>query len=329
MTPHAPRSRNEILQALAAFRAGFVSVGCFSAVINLLMLAPALYMLQVYDRVLASGNPMTLLMLTLMVAGLFVFMGVLEWVRSLLIIRLGTQLDLRLNARVFDATFEANLRDPRQSSVQALADLTSLRQFATGNALFAFFDAPWFPLYLAVIFLFSPWLGLLALGGALLLMGLAWLNQRLSREPLAEAGRLSIAASQQAGGNLRNAESIEAMGMLGALRQRWFALHHGFLAEQNLASERAAALGAWSRYVRLALQSLVLGLGAWLALDGQISAGMMIAGSILMGRVLAPIDQLIGVWKQWSGARQAYQRLLALLQAQPPRQSGMPLPAPR
>jgi len=327
--PHASRSHNEILQALAAFRSGFVSVGFFSAVINLLMLAPALYMLQIYDRVLASGNPMTLLMLTFMVLGLFVFMGVLEWVRSLLVIRLGTQLDLRLNARVFDATFEANLRDPRQSSVQALADLTSLRQFATGNALFAFFDAPWFPLYLAVIFLFSPWLGLLALGGALLLMALAWLNQRLSRGPLAEAGRLSIAANQQAGGNLRNAESIEAMGMLGALRQRWFALHHGFLAQQNLASERAAALGAWSRYVRLALQSLVLGLGAWLALDGQITAGMMIAGSILMGRVLAPIDQLIGVWKQWSGARQAYQRLRALLQARPPRQSGMPLPAPR
>jgi ATP-binding cassette subfamily C exporter for protease/lipase len=320
---------NEILQALRRCRSGFVQVALFSAVINLLMLAPALYMLQVYDRVLGSGNAMTLLMLTLLIVGLFAVMGILEWVRSLMMIRLGAQLDLHLNARVFAATFAANLHDPQQRNVQPLNDLASLRQFATGSGLFAFFDAPWFPLYLAVIFLFSPWLGLLALAGAAALLGLAWLNQRLCREPLAEAGRLSIAAGEQAGANLRQADAIEAMGMLGALRARWLHLHHGFLNQHHVASERAAAISAWSRYVRLSLQSLVLGLGAWLVLQGQISAGMMIAGSLLMGRVLAPIDQLIGIWKHWIAARQAYGRLTTLLQAQPPRATAMALPAPR
>ncbi|WP_437879645.1 type I secretion system permease/ATPase [Pseudomonas sp. LRF_L74] len=324
----APSPVNEILQALKSCRAGLVNVGLFSAVINLLMLVPALYMLQVYDRVLASGNAMTLLMLTLIVIGLFVFAAVLEWVRSQLVIRLGMQLDMRLNARVFEATFDANLRNGRQPSAQALSDLASLRQFATGNALFAFFDAPWFPVYLGVISLFSPWLGLLALGGAVTLVFLTWLNQRLTRAPLAEAGNLSLNANQQAAANLRQAEAIESMGMLGALRQRWFAQHSAFLARQNHASEQTAWVSATSKYLRLALQSLVLGLGAWLALDHLITPGMMIAGSILMGRVLAPIDQVLGVWRQWSQTRLAYERLVALLQAQPARSNGMPLPAP-
>lgn len=320
---------NEILAALAACRRGFASVGAFSAVINLLMLAPALYMLQVYDRVLASGNSMTLAMLTLMVLGLFAFMGLLEWVRSLVVIRLGAQIDQRLGARVYDATFDASLRVGRGSSAQPLNDLTSLRQFATGNALFALFDAPWFPLYLAVLFLFHPWLGWLALAGAALLLALTWANQQLTRAPLAEAGQLAIHSTQAAGAHLRNAEATEAMGMLARLRQRWQAEHERFLFVQNSASEQGAAFGAASKVVRLALQSLMLGLGALLAVDGQITPGMMIAGSILTGRVLGPLDQLIGAWKQWSGAQQAYQRLRDLLRAQPPRACGMSLPVPR
>lgn len=319
---------NEILAALAACRRGFVSVGAFSAVINLLMLAPALYMLQVYDRVLASGNHMTLVMLTLMVLGLYAFMGLLEWVRSLVLIRLGAQIDQQLGARIYDATFDASLRVGRGSSAQPLNDLTSLRQFATGNALFALFDAPWFPLYLAVLFLFHPWLGWLALGGAALLLALTWANQWLTRASLAEAGQLAIQATQAAGSHLRNAEATESMGMLARLRQRWQGEHGRFLHLQNRASEQGAAFSAASKGVRLALQSLMLGLGALLAVDGQITAGMMIAGSILAGRVLAPLDQLINAWKQWSGAQQAYQRLCDLLRAQPPRASGMSLPAP-
>ena len=320
---------NEMLAALTAYKRAFFNIGLFSAVINLLMLAPALYMLQVYDRVLASGNQMTLLMLTLMILGLFGLMGALEWVRSQVVIRLGTQMDMRLNQRVYDAAFEAQLRTGSPAAAQALNDLTSLRQFATGNALFAFFDAPWFPVYLFVIFMFSPWLGLLALGGAVLLMLLAWVNQHVSQAPLKAASELSVQATQQASAHLRNAEAIEAMGMLDTLRGRWLAQHTAFLAQQNLASEKTATVTAWSKGVRLALQSLVLGLGALLAVQGQITAGMMIAGSILMGRVLSPIDQLIGVWKQWSSARLAYQRLEALLYSYPARAQRMALPAPR
>ena len=329
MTRPKAHVANEMLAALTAYKRAFFNIGLFSAVINLLMLAPALYMLQVYDRVLASGNEMTLLMLTLMILGLFGLMGALEWVRSQVVIRLGTQMDMRLNQRVYDAAFEAQLSTGSPAAGQALNDLTSLRQFATGNALFAFFDAPWFPVYLWVIFMFSPWLGLLALGGAVLLMLLAWLNQRLSQGPLKAASELSVEATQQASAHLRNAEAIEAMGMLGTLRGHWLAQHTAFLAQQNLASEKTASVGAWSKGVRLALQSLVLGLGALLAVQGQITAGMMIAGSILMGRVLSPIDQLIGVWKQWTSARLAYQRLESLLQAHPARPPRMALPVPR
>jgi len=328
MTRHNAHVANEMLAALTAYKRAFFNIGLFSAVINLLMLAPALYMLQVYDRVLASGNLMTLLMLTLMILGLFALMGALEWVRSQVVIRLGTQMDMRLNQRVYDAAFEAQLRTASPAAGQALSDLTRLRQFATGNALFAFFDAPWFPVYLFVIFMFSPWLGLLALGGAVVLMLLAWINHRVSHGPLKAASEWSVEATQQASAHLRNSEAIEAMGMLDTLRERWLAQHIAFLTQQNLASEKTATVSAWSKGVRLALQSLVLGLGAWLAVQGQITAGMMIAGSILMGRVLSPIDQLIGVWKQWSSARLAYQRLEALLQAYPPRPRRMALPTP-
>lgn len=328
MTRADRQTGDEIIDVLRAFKGALWSVGLFSAVINLLMLAPSLYMLQVYDRVLASGNRMTLAMLTLMMLGLFAFMGVLEWVRSQVVIRLGTQMDMRLNQRVYDAAFEANLKSANLSAGQALADLTSLRQFATGNALFAFFDAPWFPVYLLVIFLFHPWLGALAALGAVVLTLLAWLNQRLSGAPLAEAGRISIRASQRASANLRNAETIEAMGMLGSLRQRWLGEHQAFLYQQNLASEKSALIGAWSKTTRLALQSLMLGLGAWLAVSGAITPGMMIAGSILVGRVLSPLDQLIGVWRQWVSARLAYQRLAQLLRNNPPRPTVMALPAP-
>lgn len=324
----APTAANEVLRALRACRAGLGNVALFTAVINVLMLAPALYMLQVYDRVLSSRNEMTLLMLSLMVLGVFAFMGLLEWLRSQVVIRLGTRMDMNLNPRVFEAAYEASLAGHRGAAGQMLADLTALRQFATGQALFAFFDAPWFPVYLLVMFLFSPWLGLMALMGAVLLTLLAWVNERLTQAPFAEAGQLSQQAGLEASANLRNAEVIEAMGMLAAVRQRWARLHHGFLARQNLGSERTAAVTALTKTVRLALQSLVLGLGAWLAIEQLITPGMMIAGSILMARVLAPIDQLIGAWRQWSGARLAYQRLSELLRAQPPRPAGMPLPAP-
>ncbi|MBI6548922.1 type I secretion system permease/ATPase [Xenorhabdus lircayensis] len=320
--------QDEITDVIRARSKVFWTIGLFTAFINLLMLVPSIYMLQVYDRVLPSSNEMTLLMLTLITLGMFAIMGGLEYIRSMVVIRIGSQFDMCLNQRVYTASYESNLKSGSTDAGQMLNDLATIRQFLTGNALFAFFDAPWFPVYLCVIFLFSPYLGLLALVGAIILITLAVLNQWLSQAPLAEASSLSLRSTNLASTNLRNAEVIEALGMLPALRHRWFGLHERFLNFQRIASERAASITALTKTVRMALQSLILGLGGWLAIEGHISPGMMIAGSILMGRALSPIEQLIQAWKSWSAARLSWQRLDKLLKAQPERKSGMSLPPP-
>ncbi|MET0859269.1 MAG: type I secretion system permease/ATPase, partial [Telluria sp.] len=209
-----------------------------------------------------------------------------------------------------------------------LSDLTNLRQFLTGNALFAFFDAPWFPVYLAVIFFFEPLLGVFALTGTTLLVILAYVNERVTNEPLKAANSMSIEAGTLATNNLRNAEVIESMGMLPNLIGRWFKLHSKFLQLQADASEKAGKIQAVTKFVQISLQSLVLGYGALLVLENKITAGMMIAASILVGRALAPVQQVIGVWKSWSTTRSAYERLTQLLEANPARDAGMPLPKP-
>ncbi|SOD79464.1 ATP-binding cassette, subfamily C, exporter for protease/lipase [Serratia sp. JKS296] len=319
---------NEIADVIRTRSKVFWTVGIFTAFINLLMLVPSIYMLQVYDRVLPSRNEITLLMLTLIMLGMFGMMSLLEYVRSMVVIRIGSQLDMRLNTRVYTAAYEANLKSGSSDAGQMLSDLTNLRQFLTGSALFAFFDAPWFPIYLLVIFLFNPWLGLFALVGALLLIALAVINEMVSKKPLAEASKLSIISGTLASTNLRNAEVIEALGMLPNLKRRWFGLHQRFLNSQRIASERASRVTSITKFVRMSLQSLVLGLGGWLAIDGYITPGMMIAGSILMGRTLAPIEQVINVWKSYSAAKLSYGRLVKLLETHPQRGTGMSLPRP-
>lgn len=320
---------DELRQALSALRGAFVGVGAFSAGINLLLLAPAIYMLQLYDRVLSSHNEFTLLMLSLILVGLYVLYAALEWVRSLVLVRVGIRLDQALDERVFDATFERGLRGASGNSAQALGDLQTLRQFLTGNGIFAFFDAPWAPLYLLVIAAFHPLLGLVALLGMLALVVLNWLTHRVTHEPLTQAQKLSMQSAAQVNNSLRNAEVIEAMGMLANLRARWFGRQVQVLRLQARASDRAGLLAAGSRFLRLTLQSVALGLGAFLVLEGKMTPGMMIAGSILAGRALAPVDLLIGSWRGFLSARDAYQRLTELLAAFPAREAGLPLPVPR
>ncbi|MFZ4831804.1 type I secretion system permease/ATPase [Rouxiella sp. Mn2063] len=320
--------RNEIINILKSRRKIFVAVGVFTACINILMLVPSVYMLQVYDRVLTSRNDITLLMLTLMMLAMYAVMSLLEYARSMVVVRVSMQMDRQLNTRIYTAAYRSQLSNESSDAGQMLNDLTNLRQFITGNGLFSFFDAPWFPLYLLVIFLFNVWLGVFSLIGALLLIVLAVVNEKSSKNPLTQASRLSILSGAQASTNLRNAEVIEGMGMLADLKQRWLVLHLKFLNFQRIASERAAGVNALTRFVRLSLQSLVLGLGCWLVLDGKMSPGMMIAGSILMGRALAPIEQVINAWKSWSSARLSYQRLVTLLDQHPAREKGMSLPAP-
>ena len=319
----------EIARALGDFRGAFRTVGVFSMFINMLLLAPSIYMLQVYDRVLPSHNEYTLWMLSLMVVGVFAFIAALEYVRSQVVIHVGARLDTSLNQRIYTAAFEQNLKKPGTNAGQALNDLTTLRQFVTGNALFTFFDAPWFPIYLTVIFLFEPFLGVFALTGTLLLIVLAVVNEWLTHKPLAEASALSIKSSNLATNNLRNAQVIEAMGMLPNLRARWYKVHQAFLGQQADASRKTAFIAAVTKFVRLAQQSLVLGFGAWLVLDGRITGGMMIAATILVGRALSPVEAVIGVWRQWANVKSARERLNALLQANPAREVGMRLPAPK
>jgi ATP-binding cassette, subfamily C, bacterial exporter for protease/lipase len=320
--------KNEIEQALFAFKSTFWTVGAFSAIINMLMLVPSLYMLQVYDRVLQSRNDITLLMLTLIMLGAYGLMATLELIRSFVLVRIGARFDMSLNKRVYTAAFEQNLKKAGGNAGQALQDLMNLRQFLTGNALFAFFDAPWFPVYLIVIFMFEPMLGLFALCGTAVLVALAYLNERITHQPLAEANTTAIVSSAMASNNLRNAEVIESMGMLPNLMGRWFKMHSKFLKLQADASEIAGKINATTKFVQVSLQSLVLGFGALLVLENKITAGMMIAASILVGRALAPVQQVIGVWKSWASTRSAYERLTKLLEANPARDAGMPLPPP-
>ncbi|HDS6400198.1 TPA: type I secretion system permease/ATPase [Morganella morganii subsp. morganii] len=325
------KTRNDITAFIAARKSLFTSLALFSGLINLLMLVPSVYMLQVYDRVLPSGNEMTLLMLmlTLIMAGLLALTGGLDYLRNMLVIRMSNQFDLALNTRVYDAAFQAKLhRTPGHLPLQAQTDLMILRRFITGNGIFAFLDLPWFPLYLLVIALFNPWLGLFACGGAVVLIALALLNERLSGPPLTAANRSSAAAQGMQGSHFAHTEPAEAMGMQQYLRQRWLNRHCDSLKKQTQASDYSAKIMTITKTIRLILQSLMLGLGGWLALDNTISPGMMIAGSILLGRALSPVEQVTGVWKSAKESRLAYQRITALLAAhpQPPQKLALPVP---
>jgi|25_taG_2_1085351.scaffolds.fasta_scaffold00058_2 ATP-binding cassette subfamily C protein EexD len=319
----------DLQRALSACKGSFVSVGFFSMFVNLLMLVPPMYMLQVYDRVLTTQSLDTLIMLTLVVIFLFMVMGGLELVRSRMLVRIGNRLDTTINQRLYGAMFRRSLVAPGAQSAQPLNDLTGLRQFLTGNGLFAFFDAPWVPVYLGILFIFHPWLGVFATCAGIILFALAVANEKSTKALLAEANSEQIQAQNLANSNLRNAEVLHAMGMLPGIMGRWSKRHHEFLAKQSQASDRAGALTNTSKVMRLLFQSLILGLGALLVLQGEMTPGMMIAGSILMGRALAPIDQMIGGWKGFVAARGSYSRLNELLTQIPDEQRHMSLPAPK
>ena len=314
--------------ALMASRGAFFMIGVFSFFINLLMLTAPLYMLQVYDRVLTSRSESTLIALTVLAGAMLLTMGLLELVRSRVLVRIGSRLDQRLNTRVFSAVFERSLRGFRGERAQALRDMDGLRQFLTGPGPFALFDAPWVPFYLAVVFLFHPVLGFIALAGAPLLFTLALLNEILTRKPLQQANGEVAAAYAFAESSLRNAEALEAMGMLEGIRRRWVARHGKGLALQAKASDRAGFLTAWSKAIRMFLQVAILGAGAALAIQQIITPGVMIAASIIMGRALAPVEQAIGSWRQFIGARSSYRRLQKLLLESPEPQERLSLPRP-
>jgi len=319
---------SELRLALGRLRGHFLVAGVFSFFVNLLMLVPTVYMLQIYDRVLASRNETTLWMLTLIMVFMYVLLAGLEWLRSRLLIQAGLKLDSELNTRIFNAAFQNNLRSAGTNAGQFLVDFTHLRQFLTGAGLISFFDAPWTPIFIIVIFLMHPLLGGVALLGALVLVFLTWVTERVTHEPLAAANAAGIGANNFASNSLQNAEVIEAMGMLPQLRARWYEKYRKMLALQTLASERGGTISSVTKFVRITQQSLILGIGALLVIDGKLTPGAMIGASILMGRALSPVELAIGNWKGFVAARTAYERLAKLLATIPAGSERMALPAP-
>lgn len=286
-----------------------LSIACFSAVINLLMLVPSLYMLQIYDRVLGSGNLITLLMLTLLLVGLLLLCAALEQVRQGVLFCLAEEFELSLAPRLYDAAFRQRLVGRVEAKNGVLDDLNTLRHFIGGPAPTALLDLPWFPLYLMLLYAFHPWLGHFALAATLLLLVLAWCHHHWSARLQGQAILISMAATHQFHSQLERVESAEVMGCTPGLRERWFVFHEQFIRCWRRGQERSAMAAQLAKVARIVVQSCVLGLGAVLVIHGEIGAGSMVAASILLGRALAPIDQVIVAWKAGLAAHSAYQRV--------------------
>jgi PrtD family type I secretion system ABC transporter len=329
-TPPSPEpiSGNPLSEALARCRSGFGAVVLFSFVINVLMLTGPLYMLQIYDRVLTSGSTETLAYLTLVAAFAFLIIWGLEIVRGRVMLQLGGWLDRRLGGEVLAASLKATL-GRKDVSITPVDDITAIRTFLTGPAVFPILDAPWTPIFLAAIFLLHPLLGWIALTGACVLFGFALANERSTREPLLRAGASSSLALDEARAAARNVDVIEAMGMMPGVAARWAQRTGRSLGDQARASRLSGLIGASSKMIRQLLQIGLLGVGAYLVLDNQLSGGGMIAGSILMARALAPVEQAIMSWRSVIKARGAYHRIDSLLGSSTRTGIAHPLPAPK
>ncbi|MEJ1168946.1 type I secretion system permease/ATPase [Variovorax sp. CCNWLW235] len=305
--------RSELAHALWGLRREFLWVGSLSFLANLLMLAPTLYMLQIFDRVLASQSELTLLAVSLVTLLLFVALALSEWLRSRLLVRASLRFDRQLSTRVFHGSFRACLGQSGALRFRPFADLNHIRQFFTGPGVFALFDAPWTPIYIAVIFFLHPWLGALALAFALVQAALAWFGQRRTAAPSEEVLKAAGETMSDVQGKLRNVEVLESMGMVANLQERWNRQQAACMHKGALAQGAISRIAAWSKFMRYSQQSLALGAGALLVIEGQLSPGAMVAASVLMSRALVPIDQLVGAWRGFATSRNAFRRLEKLL----------------
>ena len=310
-------AEHPISTALRAFKREFVVVGVLSLVVNLLMLVPTLFMLQVYDRVMMSQSLLTLLALTLITFFLYGVMGFADFIRSRMIVRMGVRLDEVLNGSVFRSTFARQLRTKGDNPTQAFTDLTMLRQYITGPGIFAFFDAPWAPVYVGVMFLLHPWLGIASLIFIAIQGALAWLTHALttdvSQESLDEERELNAFLFAK----LRNAEVIESMGMVDHLRKRWWAKQIESLRITMHSNDMQHRMLAITKVLQYAKASASLAIGAWLVIRGELSIGSMVAANVLMGRASQPFEVLVGGWRGFTAAQLAWERLNTLLREHP------------
>lgn len=323
------QNAQNIYSALTSGRTALVSTGVFSFIINLLMLTGPLFMLQVYDRVLNSGSISTLMALVILAATLYMLYGFLEFIRSRVMVQVGRQLDEGLRARAFDMmSYHATKGNPQVRN-SPITDLLTIRQFVSSPGPFAFFDMPWAPIYLFVIYLMHPWLGIAAAVAIVILSVLAVINNRLMREPSAEAQKAIAQAQVMSDESLRNAEVSGVLGMNDIMRQRWESVQTTALDAQTSASNRGGMISSMSRTLRLMFQSGMLGLGALLAVQQEISPGSMIAASIIMARALAPVEQAVAHWQPYLGFRRAWARLSDLMKQTPAPAEPMQLPEPQ
>ncbi|WP_245442130.1 type I secretion system permease/ATPase [Mesorhizobium hawassense] len=322
-------ARSELAAALASCRSAFLAVGLFSGMLNVLMLAGSLYMLEVYDRVLPSRSLPTLVGITILLVILYCGQGFLDFVRARVLVRIGGALDEALGHRVYTSMLRLPLKAGRDGdSLQPMRDLDSVRGFLSGMGPTALFDLPWMPIYLVIIFMFHWVLGVTALLGAMVLVVLTLLAERLTRQPVSAA---TLSGNRRGGlitAGTRNAEVVAAMGMAGGLASRWQDANLEFIADQRKVSDVAGSFGAVSKVLRMLLQSSMLGIGAWLVIEQEATAGVIIAASILSGRALAPVDLAIANWKGFASARQGWQRLTKVLAAMPAETEPLQLPAP-
>jgi ATP-binding cassette, subfamily C, bacterial PrsD len=314
----APVRRSELGDALRACRSAFLGVGIVSCIINLLYLTGSMFMLEVYDRVLPSRSVPTLVGLVILAGGLYIAQGLLDLIRSRILGRIGTALDEALNARVFETVVKLPLLiGGRNEGLQPLRDLDNIRSFLAGMGPGAFFDLPWLPLYLAICFAFHVLIGITALVGAVILVTLTVITEYLSRQPARDAMSLAARRNDLAAASRRNAEVLVAMGMAGRLTRYWSEANEKYLAGNRRASDVIGGLGAMAKVLRMTLQSAVLAVGAYLVIHQEATAGIIIAGSILSARALAPVDLAIAHWKSFVAARQSWHRLNKLLQQIP------------
>ena len=302
----------------------------FTALINFLLLVPTIYMLQIYDRVMTSYSIETLIMLSIIALGLYILQVVLELFRSKMLIRASNSLDYKNSTYIFSSAIDGiKIMGPSYSVSQVLNDFTSLRQFFTGSGLLIFLDAPWAIIFLILMFLFHPLIGILGVVGGVIILLLTILNEKLTKEKFQNANQQSALAMQVATSQAKNSEVIEAMGMLQNIVLRWKTHQNELIKLQTSGSDTYAILSAIIKLTRLSMQSLVLGLGAYLAMKNEISGGMLIGGSLLMGKALSPIEQLVGNWKTFIQARSAWVRISNLLEKTTSSEVKLKLPTPK